>query len=475
MEERSDLNTPDKVLGHARALYASRDYRGLESLFSRSLRKSYCLELWMLYIEYVKKVSQKKFKLHEVYEFTLAQFEHHWDAYDLYREYIEELGKIEDEQMRIEKTRSAYMRALQNPMGSLSEVWKGFENFELELNKITGKKIVIDALPLFQSSFQRYQAILPLIRAWSIPNAARLVDAEMENGSKLGPRAHASRMQFIHNYIINCFHDAEEAYFFHSEYLVRMGLRDDARKTLQRGMETVQGLFLPLYYALTMDDEAIYTRQKSDVHSREPDLLGINHLNYTLKKKGLESFRKLFIELSKEAGPEVFVYCALVEYYATGSRATPHNIFSSGLLKHPDSTQLKEEFFLFLLRIGDEENARALFKRLDRTNRMWDAMIEYEFMVGSMDLFRELTEQKMAAVRSGAILPGLPEKSRRKPVDGILGKYHCFLNAFGLADAKMDSRPLDEFLERLPQISQKNNVLSNIDPDRIVDLLRTVK
>ncbi|KAG5859536.1 hypothetical protein KMI_06g10610 [Encephalitozoon hellem] len=483
------LGSPSAVMEHARDLYVSKEYRSLEGLFGKCLKKSYNLDLWMLYIEYVKKVSQKKFKLYEVYEFTLGQFENYWDSYGLYKEYIEELGKIEDEQTRIEKIRNGYMRALQTPMSSLSELWKDFENFELELNKITGKKIVSDTLPIFQNSFQRYQQIQPLIKSWSIKNAAKLIDLEMENEAKLGARAHESRMHFIHNYILDSFYYAEEAYFFYSEYLIGIGQKERAKKVVQRGIEMSDGMFLSLYYGLVMDEEGIYADLKGrycgkendgdeKAPNKECDLVRINHLNYVLKKRGLESFRKLFIELGSEGiGPHVFIYCAFVEYYATGSRSTPYNIFSSGLLKHPDSTLLKEEFFLFLLKIGDEENARALFKRLEKTSRMWDSMIEYEFMVGSMELFRELVDQKMGSVRDNAILPSLPAKDRYVQMEGILGRYHCFLSSFNFLDLKIkdNSRLLDEFVENLPKISQQSNVLSNLRSEKIIELLKCMQ
>ncbi|ADM11086.1 pre-mRNA 3'-end processing cleavage and polyadenylation factor [Encephalitozoon intestinalis ATCC 50506] len=491
VEEKTgiEMGSPSAIMEHARDLYTSKDYRSLESLFGKCLKKSYNLELWMLYIEYVRKVSQKKFKLYEVYEFTLGQFENYWDSYGLYKEYIEELGKIEDEQTRIEKIRNGYMRALQTPMSSLSELWKDFENFELELNKITGKKIVSDTLPIFQSSFQRYQQMQPLIRSWSVKNAAKLIDLEMENGMKLGGRTHESRMHFIYNYILDSFYYAEEAYFFYSEYLIGIGQKEKAKKVIQRGIEMSDGMFLSLYYGLVMDEEEVYGDLKKKYFyqenedggkssGREADLLRINHLNYVLKKRGLESFRKLFIEVGNEGiGPHVFIYCAFVEYYATGSRTTPYNIFSSGLLKHPDSTLLKEQFFLFLLRIGDEENARALFKRLEKTSRMWDSMIEYEFMIGSMELFRELVDQKMSSIKDNAILPALPEREKDIQMEGILGRYHCFLNSFNFLDLKIkdNSRLLDEFMESLPKISQQNNVLSNLKPDKIVDLLKCIQ
>lgn len=478
---RDEPNSPVGMVEYAKHLYNSKDYRGLEGLFGKHLRKSYDLGFWMLYVEYVKKVSQKKFKLHEVYEFTLAQFENYWESYELYKEYIEELGKIEDEQTRIEKTRNAYMRALQIPMRGLSELWRDFEEFELELNKATGKKIVSDTLPIFQSSFQRYQAILPLVKNWNVKNAAKLIDMEMENGSKLSAKAHAARMHFIYNYILNSFYHAEEVYFFYSEYLMRNGQKEDAKKILQKGMEMTNGMFLSLYYGVTMDDEEIYSGLRDRFSAEENmneelDLIEINHLNYNLKKKGLESFRKLFIDLNKETpGPHVFVYCALVEYYATGNRSVPYNVFSSGLQKHPKSTLLKEEFFMFLLRTGDEENARALFKRLEKTNKMWDAMIEYEYMVGSMELFKDLVEQKAMAIKDGVILPALPEKSRKEAVDGVLGKYYSFLSSFNFFELKVDdSRVLDEFLGNLPQIGQQSNVLSNIKLEKVVDLLRTI-
>lgn len=486
---KADAGNPSVIMEEARRLYESKDYRGLEGLFGKCLKKSYNLELWMLYIEYVKKVSQKKFKLYEVYEFTLGQFEHYWDSQGLYKEYIEELGKIDDEQTRIEKIRGAYMKALQTPMSSLGELWKDFESFELELNKITGKKIVGDMLPVFQSSFQRYQQMQPLIRSWGVRSAARLIDMEMEAGARQGGKAHEARMHFIHNHVLDSFYYAEEVYFFYSEYLIGIGQKERAKKVVQKGIEMSDGMFLSLYCGLVMDDEEVYEGLRrryearreegcGEMFCRELDLVGINNLNYVLKRKGLEAFRKLFIEMGNGGmGPHVFIYCAFVEYYATGSRTTPYNIFSSGLAKHPDSARLKEGFFLFLLRIGDEENARALFKRFEKTGRMWDAMIEYEFMVGSMELFRELVEQKMDALREGAILAPLPAKEKDAETEGILGRYHCFLNSFNFLDLKIkdNSRLLDEFMGSLPKISQRHNVLSNLKAEKVVDLLKTIQ
>ncbi len=485
MEERTqgEPQNPSEVLERARMLYGSKDHRGLEGLFGKYLRKSYDLEFWMLYVEYVKKVSQKKFKLYEVYEFVLGQFEHYWDLSGLYREYIEELGKIEDEQLRIEKMRSAYMKALQTPMGSLGELWKAFESFELDLNKITGKKIVNDMLAVFQSTFQRYQAIQPLVRSWSIASASELIDVETEMGQKLSEKAYESRMHFIHNYVLDSFHYAQEVYFFYSEYLIGIGQKEKAKKVVERGIEMSEGMFLPLYYGLVMDEEEVYVDLQRRYaggegrHEREADLVAINRLSYVLKKRGLEAFRKMFIELSSGGiGPHVYVYCAFVEYYATGSKATPYNIFSSGLQRHPENVLLKEEFFLFLLKIGDEENARALFKRFEKTWRMWDAMIGYEFMVGSMELFRELVGQKMASIRSGTIVEDAYRKDEGRQVGGILGRYCSFVDSFSFLDLRIGdgSRLVDEFIEKLPEISRASDVLSNLRIESVIELLKSM-
>jgi cleavage stimulation factor subunit 3 len=480
---QKEPENPVFVKEYCEHLYAIKDYRSLEQMFTKYLKKSYSLGIWHIYIDYVKKVSQKKFQAHEAYELVLSQFEHYWDAHDIYRSYIEELGRIEDEQQRIGKIRTAYMRALQTPMRGLGDLWRDFEGFELELNKITGKKIIGDTLPLFQNSFQQYQAMLPLLRDWSIESAAKLIDLEGENGLKASDAVHASRMGFIHKFVLDAFYYSEEAYFFYSEYLVARGQKSAAREVLHRGMRANKGPFLPLYYALLMDDESMYhdLRKRcaieADGSTRSLDLVDINHLNFTLKKKGLEAFRKLFVELSAgDVGPHVYIYGAHVEFYLTGSRITPYNVFSAGLLKHPASTLLKQEFFLFLLRIGDEENARALFKRLDKTNKMWDAMLEYEFAVGSMELFRELTEQKMQASERSRILKALPEIEPRKKTAGILGKYFCFLDSFYFLGLAMDeSNPLEDFMVQLPHIEPCNDVLSNLNLDRLIKFLQDLQ
>jgi cleavage stimulation factor subunit 3 len=202
------------------------------------------------------------------------------------------------------------------------------------------------------------------------------------------------------------------------------------------------------------------------------DLLLINYLGSILKVKGLEHFRDLFKALrEQEIGPYVYVYCAMVEYFITKNKIISFNIFNTGLKKHQGNTVLEEEFFLFFLKIGDEENARALFKRLNKSDRMWNEMVDYEYRYGSMENYRSCINSYVEGNVERKNVKG-----EQEVLDGSELLYRKYVKCFEFMGLKIaDNSIFEEFIGRICDIKKEENIFGNVNLEDLIEILSKVE
>ncbi|KZT01729.1 Suf-domain-containing protein [Laetiporus sulphureus 93-53] len=121
-----------------------------ESLFKRFLRTSSSVDLWKVYLTYVRRVNtgpNARDVVRKSYEYALNHIGQDKDSSEIWTEYIQFLRSGEttttwEEQQKLDAIRKAYSRAAQAPMENTKKLWKEYQDFENSLNKITAKKFL---------------------------------------------------------------------------------------------------------------------------------------------------------------------------------------------------------------------------------------------------------------------------------------------------------------------------------------------
>lgn len=457
---KSDIRSTAHLYAHALSLYNSSESKELEKLFAKHLKKSYDTSLWNLYVEYVKRVSTKKVNLADVYSFVVSHFEHSYTSYDFIREYIKVLSSAEDEHSNIDQIRKAYHRAFQYPRHGLGILWNEYEKWEIGINKLTSKGFIEQVFPTYSLSFNTYQRLVPYIEHNLY---FKIFDIELENPLKLNKKVFDQRLNFLFNFYLSTFPDNESLLFLYSFYM-----KDAAKDRLDQKPPSI---FLSFWFSFQ------YGRQCFDFSDKKNlELTHINHLNWIIKAEGIEAFRQRFAEIKATTGPHTFVYAAMAEYYQGNNKETAYQIFIEAVERFPENPTVHEQFFGLFLKIGDDDNIRLLFKKLRKTESMWDSMIDYEFLHGDIEEYKSLLSQRQACACKEMLPPSVPVPARRTKSRGCEGIYEAARESFGFLDLQISfTDVVSEFLSRLPVLSPSENILSNLDNSKVVELLASIR
>ena len=474
MEEQNFKNNPanqDYLFAYALKLYKSSENKDLEKLFSKFLKKSYDSRFWNLYIEYVNKVSTKKVNLIDVYAFVVNHFDCSYISYDYVSGYVRELINSDEENSKIDLIRKIYHKSMV-PMHNLGLLWSEYEKWENKVNKLTAKSFIDQIQPIYNVSFNTYQRLLPFIETNQF---FKIFDIELENPLKLQKKNLDLRLNFLFSFYINKFPTSTPLLFLYSFYL-----KDFAKEVLMREspnkdtipQDKIESLnsFLSIWYSFLYNKEFF---NFEDI--RNKDLVLINYLNWILKNQGMEAFRRKFLEKKALASAHVFIYAAKAEFHQGGNKEGCYQIFMEAFEKFKGDSLVNEQFFKMFLNIGDDDNIRRLFKKLSRTEVMWDLMIEYEFLYGDLEAYKTLLIQKQEELNNKENLPPAPTVQLKIKNKGTQGVYESAFKSFGFLDLQINTNDLlSDFISKLPELGWNENILSNLDNQNVVDLLASL-
>lgn len=444
--------TKQNVFDQATELYKNGENKELEKLFAKFLKKSFDVNFWNLYIEYVKKFSTKKVNLVDVYAFVFNHFEGSYVSYEFIHEYINQIELNDENNMQIDLIRKIYHRSF-IPMHNLGLLWSEYEKWEMKVDKSTAKAFIDQAHHTFMLAFNTYQRLVPHIQS----NAFfKIFDIELENPLRLQLKEYEARLSFLFTFYLSKFPGSESLSFLFSFYL-----KDIAKDKLDFKTDST---FLKLWYSFQ------YNKLYFDLEDKNnSELILINYLNWISKNEGIESFRQKFSEIKSKAGPYIFIYVATIEFYLGGSKEGAYQTFMEGVEKFNDNPTINEQFFQMFLKIGDDDNARLLFKKLKKTERMWDMMIEYEFLHGELEDYTNLLTQRQD---KDNMLPAVPLTHFKIKNPGSQGVYESVMHSFGFLDLQISTTDiLSDFLAKIPILPKNENIFINIDNFKIVELL----
>jgi len=131
----------------------SDNFTKAEDIFGKSLLSVPNVGLWSTYLNYIRRMNDltsdatgnARVTVNQAYDFVLAQVGIDRDSGNLWTEYIQFLrtipgqlgGSTWQDQQKMDTLRKAYQRAVCVPMGSVSTLWKDYDQFEMTLNKMT--------------------------------------------------------------------------------------------------------------------------------------------------------------------------------------------------------------------------------------------------------------------------------------------------------------------------------------------------
>ncbi|KAI0195051.1 hypothetical protein F4808DRAFT_331915 [Astrocystis sublimbata] len=143
------------------------NFKQAEEIFGHSLFSVPHVQLWTAYLNYVRRRNdlndpsgQARQTVSQAYDFVLKHIGQDRDAGTLWQDYISFIkngpgqlgGTSWQDQQKMDLLRKAYQRAICIPTANLNVFWKEYDQFELGLNKMTGRKYLQERSPAYMTA-----------------------------------------------------------------------------------------------------------------------------------------------------------------------------------------------------------------------------------------------------------------------------------------------------------------------------------
>ncbi|KAK3290695.1 uncharacterized protein B0H64DRAFT_54328 [Chaetomium fimeti] len=138
-----------------------------ELIFNKSLMSTLNVNLWTKYLDYIRRRNDlndssgnARQTVSRAYEFVIDNIGLDKDAGRIWAEYIQFIkfgpgtvgGSQWQDQQKMDQLRKAYQRAICVPIGNVNTLWKEYDQFEMGLNKLTGRKYLAEKSSSYMSA-----------------------------------------------------------------------------------------------------------------------------------------------------------------------------------------------------------------------------------------------------------------------------------------------------------------------------------
>ncbi|KAI4257470.1 MAG: hypothetical protein LQ352_001634 [Teloschistes flavicans] len=152
----------------------------VERIFQRILFSLPNLHLWSTYLSHVRRLNDintdpsghKRQVVTQAFELVLDHIGMDKDSGYIWQDYIQLLkskpgnvgGSTWQEQQKMDQLRKAYQRAIKVPTQATQALWKEYDQFEMSINKLTGRKFLQEESPAYMTARSSYIALSNITR-----------------------------------------------------------------------------------------------------------------------------------------------------------------------------------------------------------------------------------------------------------------------------------------------------------------------
>ncbi|TVY80631.1 mRNA 3'-end-processing protein rna14 [Lachnellula suecica] len=171
-----------------------------EQIFGKSLMTVPNVQLWSVYLNYIRRVNDltndvtgtARQTISQSYDFVLDNIGSDRDSGKIWTEYIQFVrsapgqvgGTSWQDQQKMDQLRKAYQRAICVPMSTVNNLWKEYDQFEMSLNKMTGRKFLQEKSPGYMSARSANTAMENITRGLIRTTLPRLPPAHGFDGEQ---------------------------------------------------------------------------------------------------------------------------------------------------------------------------------------------------------------------------------------------------------------------------------------------------
>jgi cleavage stimulation factor subunit 3 len=144
------------------------NFYGAEQIFGKSLLTVPNVALWTVYLNYIRRRNDltndtsgtARATISQAYDFVLANIGIDRESGKIWKDYIDFIksapgnvgGANWQDQQKMDQLRKAYQRAVCMPIPNVGAIWKEYDQFEMSVNKVTGRKFLQEKSPSYMTA-----------------------------------------------------------------------------------------------------------------------------------------------------------------------------------------------------------------------------------------------------------------------------------------------------------------------------------
>ncbi|CAZ83898.1 unnamed protein product [Tuber melanosporum] len=158
----------DQWISYVKMELANNELQHVERIFQRSLFNVPNVELWSMYLDYIRRRNnlttdtggKARAVVNQSYEFVLNNVGCDREAGRIWTEYIQFVksapgnvgGSGWQDQQKMDSLRKVYQKAVTMPVQGVEQLWREYDQFEQGLNKLTARKFLQERSPMFMTA-----------------------------------------------------------------------------------------------------------------------------------------------------------------------------------------------------------------------------------------------------------------------------------------------------------------------------------
>ncbi|XP_069684937.1 protein suppressor of forked isoform X2 [Periplaneta americana] len=435
----------------------ARNFEKVEKLFQRCLMKVLNIELWKLYLAYVKETKSTlptyKEKMAQAYDFALEKIGMDIQSYSIWNDYVNFLKAVEAvgsyaENQKISAVRKVYQRGVINPMVNIEQLWKDYMSFEQNINPIIAEKMAMERSRDYMSArrvAKEFEAVTrglnrnsPSVPPTGHPEELKQVDLwkkyiawEKSNPLRTEDATLITRrVMFAFEQCLLCLGHHPDIWYEAAQFLEQSSklltekgdvnaaklFSDEAAAVYERATSSLLKKNMLLYFAYADFEEGrlkyekvhqIYSRFL-DIPDIDPTLAYVQYMKFARRAEGIKSARTVFKRAREDTRSRfhVFVSAALMEYYCSKDKNIAFRIFELGLKKFSDNPEYILCYIDYLSHLNEDNNTRVLFERVlssgnlepEKSVDIWNRFLEFESNIGDLASIVKVEKRRSAVL-----------------------------------------------------------------------------
>ncbi|XP_048321207.2 cleavage stimulation factor subunit 77 isoform X1 [Ziziphus jujuba] len=456
-----------------------------KQIFSRCLLNCLHIPLWRCYIQFIRKVNDKKGvegqeETKKAFDFMLSYVGADIASGPVWMEYIKFLKSLpaintQEESLRMTAVRKVYQRAIVTPTHHIEQLWREYENFENSVSRQLAKGLISEYQPKFNSARAVYRerkkyldeidwnmlAIPPTgsykeemqWMAWK-----KLLAFEKGNPQRIDNVSSNKRIIFTYEQCLMYLYHYPDVWYEYATWHAKSGSIDAAIKVFQRALKALPDSQMLRYAYAELEESRGAIQSAKRIYESllgngvsTTSLAHIQFIRFLRRTEGVEAARKYFLDARKspDCTYHVYVAYAMMSFCLDKDPKMAHNIFEAGLKRFMHEPVYILEYTDFLIRLNDDRNIRALFERAlsslqpDESVEVWKRFTHFEQTYGDLASMLKVEQRRKEALSRNEEDPSTLEVS----LQDVVARY-SFMDLWPCSTKDLDHLARHEWLTK---------------------------